>query len=327
MVVVVAGMTGLGKPLIDEFVHRPEIFALLGGLNIGDVITPEALTRVLTHPSGGLKSIPTQAQCVALLNQADSSSLQAQAKMIAEPLLQSYQAVVAASLSPLSSLTGESNPSVHAVYEPVAGILLAGGESARFGQPKQLLEWQGTPFVRVVAETALKAGLSPVVVVTGAHAIRVENALHGLDVNIANNPDWQTGQSSSIQAGLRSLAHTPSQRLFRKNRGSVDSWEGVGAAIFLLADQPQVTPPILHSLVEQHSRTLAPIVAPLVEGKRANPVLFDRTTFPELMALSGDVGGRAIFSKVPVEYLPWHDPGLLADVDTLDDYQKLINRE
>jgi CTP:molybdopterin cytidylyltransferase MocA len=72
---------------------------------------------------------------------------------------------------------------------------------------------------------------------------------------------------------------------------------------------------------------LAPIVAPLVDGKRANPVLFDRTTFPELMALSGDVGGRAIFSKLPVDYLTWHDQSLLTDVDTLDDYRKLINRE
>jgi len=98
---------------------------------------------------------------------------------------------------------------------------------------------------------------------------------------------------------------------------------GEGAAIFLLADQPQVTPMVLRALVEQHSAELAPIVAPLVAGQRANPVLFDRVTFPDLMALTGDVGGRAIFSKYSPTYLPWHDESLLVDVDTPDDLRRL----
>jgi len=52
-VVVVAGMSGLGKPLGTEWVHRPQIFALLCGLNEGALVTPAALARVLTHPAGG----------------------------------------------------------------------------------------------------------------------------------------------------------------------------------------------------------------------------------------------------------------------------------
>ena len=58
--------------------------------------------------------------------------------------------------------------------------------------------------------------------------------------------------------------------------------------------------------------------------QRANPVLFDRVTFPDLLTLEGDVGGRAIFSKYQVEYLPWHDDRLLLDVDKPEDYQRLI---
>jgi CTP:molybdopterin cytidylyltransferase MocA len=45
------------------------------------------------------------------------------------------------------------------------------------------------------------------------------------------------------------------------------------------------------------------------------------------MMLSGDVGGRAIFSKVPVDYLTWHDESLLSDVDTADEYRRLVNGE
>jgi molybdenum cofactor cytidylyltransferase len=191
----------------------------------------------------------------------------------------------------------------------VAGIILAAGEASRFGQPKQLLDYHGEPFLRTVAKTALASGLSPVVVVTGANAPAVEAAVHDLPITITRNTGWQNGQSSSIQAGLHVL---PAR---------------TAAAVFLLSDQPQVTPTILRALVEQHALVLAPVVAPLVAGQRANPVLFDRLTFPDLMALTGDVGGRAIFGKHPITTLAWHDESLLLDVDTPADLQRLRNQE
>ncbi|MDO9129335.1 MAG: selenium cofactor biosynthesis protein YqeC [Anaerolineales bacterium] len=315
-VVVVAGMSGLGKPLTDEFVHRPEIFARLSGLAPGETVTPGALLRVLTHPSGGLKNIPSGARRVALLNQADTPELQAQAKALAEGLLSTVHAVVIASLQ---------QSQIHAVHEPVAGIILAAGEAKRFGQPKQLLDWHGQPFVRVVAQTALAAGLSPLVVVTGAKAELVEAAVKDLPVIIVRNEAWQAGQSSSIRAGVRALTPTPlCPPISELRNGGMKGGQGetCGAAIFLLADQPQVTPAVLRALVERHAQDLAPILAPLVQGQRANPVLFDRVTFPDLLALSGDVGGRAIFSKHPVTYLPWLDASLLLDIDTPEEYQK-----
>jgi molybdenum cofactor cytidylyltransferase len=317
-VIVVAGLTGLGKPLTEEFVHRPEIFARLSGLKMRQTITPEALSRVLVHPSGGLKDIPLQARRIVLLNQADTPKLQAQGKTLAEKLLPAYHSVIIASLKQSQIL---------AVFEPVAGIILAGGGSSRFGKPKPLLEWHGKPFVRAVAETAFAAGLSPVVVVTGANAEQVENALNDLPVIIARNKDWRSGQASSIWAGLRSLLPPSLQCTSPLSKGFGGGGEGVGAAIFLLADQPQITPTIIRALSEEHALTLAPIVAPLVGGQRANPVLFDRVTFPDLMALTGDVGGRAIFSLYPVNYLTWHDESLLSDMDTPEEYRKLVNGE
>jgi molybdenum cofactor cytidylyltransferase len=315
MVIVVAGLSGLGKPLTEEYVHRPEIFSRLSGLGPGEMITSDALVRVLTHPSGGLKNIPTSARRVVLLNQADTPELQAQAKGLAEKLLSAYNSVVIASL--------EQNK-IHAVYEPVAGIILAAGEAKRFGQPKQLLDWRGKPFVRAVAETALAAGLSPVVVVMGANAEQVDATVKDLPVRIVRNVEWQSGQSSSIKAGVAAIDYPPPSL---RDTSSISYRNGggrVGASIFLLADQPQVTPTVLRALVERHSVDLSPIVAPQVQGQRANPVLFDQVTFPALMSLTGDVGGRAIFSKFPVTYLPWHDENLLADIDTPEDYQRFL---
>ncbi|MCK4978132.1 MAG: putative selenium-dependent hydroxylase accessory protein YqeC, partial [Anaerolineales bacterium] len=211
-VIVVAGLSGLGKPLTSDWVHRPERFAELSGLDIGAKITPDALGRVLTHPSGGLKNIPANARRVLLLNQADTLDLQAQAQRVilggssVASLLSSYNAVIIASIK---------SDHIYAVHESVAGIVLAAGESSRFGEPKQLLSWHGEPFIRHVARKALTAGLSPVIVVTGAHSSQVKRAVEDLEVVVVQNHSWKEGQSTSIKTGLEALP------------------QEVGAAIFL----------------------------------------------------------------------------------------------
>jgi molybdenum cofactor cytidylyltransferase len=85
---------------------------------------------------------------------------------------------------------------------------------------------------------------------------------------------------------------------------------------------------VIRALTESHAQEMQSILAPLVlNDRRANPVLFDRVTFPDLLNLKGDVGGRAIFDKHHVEYLPWHDDILLFDVDMPEDYQRLKDME
>lgn len=328
-VITLVGLSGIGIPLSSETVFRPELFASLAGLEIGDTITVEALGRELGHPQGGLQHIPPSARRILLLNQADNAHLQGVARSLAENLHSSFPTAVIASLAPNSNEglgDGEPASRIHAVLEPVAGILLAAGGSTRFGSPKALLDWHGHPFVRAVAETAILAGLCPLIIVTGAEAEQVETVLQGLPASLIRNPAWQAGQSTSIRAGLASLGN--SQLLQRgPGRCPTPPWlpEQVGAALFLLADQPQITPAVLRALVDEHARTLAPILAPQVQDRRANPVLFDQCTFPALMDLRGDVGGRAIFSQFPPAYLPWQDTALLLDVDTPEQYRRLLD--
>jgi molybdenum cofactor cytidylyltransferase len=310
-VVEVTGLLGLGKPLGAENVHRPELFSSLSGLNMGESITPEDLVRVLTHPQGGKKNIPPAARHVAMLNQADTIELQSIAHGMAYSLLTSFHSVV------VSSLKEES---IFAVHEPVAGIILAAGGSTRFGKPKQLLDWKGQPFVRAVATKALAAGLSPVVIVVGANAEQVESTVKDLDVMIVRNIDWINGQANSIREGIKVF-------LSSLTEGFENDLEKAGAAIFLLVDQPQITTSILLGLVEKHASGLFPIVAPIVLDRRANPVLFDRITFRDLLSLEGDVGGRTIFHKFQVEYLTWHDDRMLLDVDTPEQYERMISDE
>lgn len=313
-VIVVAGLSGLAKSLSTETVHRPELFARLSGLRLDNPVTPEAVCRVLVHPEGGLKNIPPAARKIALLNQADTPELQAVGGKMARELLNQFDAVIAGSLQ-------QNNFNI---FERLAGIVLAAGESTRFGKPKQLLDWKGKPFVRQVAETALRAGLWPVIVVTGAEAEAVEKAVNDLDVKIVRNENWQSGQASSIVAGIQAITPSALSGTSSKSKGSGGGWEGVGGCFFLLADQPQIGTGVIQALKEVHAQRLPSILAPLVlEERRANPVLFDRVTFPDLLSLRGDVGGRAIFGKYKVEYLPWHDDALLLDVDTPEDYERL----
>ncbi len=226
-VIVVAGLGTLGKPLTDEHVHRAEIFSQLGGLPLNQIITPDTLGRVLAHPQGGLKNIPPHARRVVLLNQADTPELQSIGGDMARALLDQFDAVIVGALQKNSLQT----------FEHTAGIILAAGESTRFGSPKQLLDWKGKPFVRQVAETALQSGLWPVVVVTGAFAADVESALNGLPVNIVRNAEFAQGQSTSIRAGINSFP--PSPRWGERAE--------VGAAIFLLADQPQIPADVIRA--------------------------------------------------------------------------------
>jgi molybdenum cofactor cytidylyltransferase len=297
-VVVVAGLGGIGRRLNYESVYHQDIFARLSGLGPEDVVTADALGQVLADTRGGLKGIPARARRIALLNQADTQELQAEAQRIANRLLGIYDAIVVVSMSTLR---------VHAAYEPCAAIVLAAGGAFRFGSPKQLLTWRGEPLIRSAARAALESGLSPVVVVTGAYAPQVASAVSDLPVEIASNELWQEGQSSSIRAGLDAAP------------------PAVGSVIFLLADQPYVTSSLIQALVDAHASQPAVLVAPMVQGnRRGNPVLFDREAFAELRALHGDSGGRALFQKYPVHYVPWHDARIVTDIDTEEDYRRLM---
>jgi CTP:molybdopterin cytidylyltransferase MocA len=83
---------------------------------------------------------------------------------------------------------------------------------------------------------------------------------------------------------------------------------------------------LLRALVERHAAGLYPVVAPFVDAdRRANPVLFDSATANALLALTGDQGGRRILSSFPVERLDWHDESMLFDVDSPEDYRRLLD--
>ncbi len=199
------------------------------------------------------------------------------------------------------------------VEAPVAGIVLAAGGSERMGEPKQLLPIDGQPMVRRVVDVVCGAGLDQVVVVTGAYAGQVSQALVGLPVEFVTNEAWPEGMSASLRRGLGALRPE------------------IQASIIVLADQPTLTSDVLSALVARYRATGAPIVAPVWQGRRGNPVLFDRRLFAALLAVEGDQGGRVLLTRyaAQVEQVEVDGAAVLFDVDTLQDYeeaQKLSTR-
>lgn len=301
-VLVVAGLNGLGCPMDEKTVHRMDFFTCLSGLSRGEIITPDAMIRVLTHPNGGLKNIPLSATRALFLNQADDDFRLAQAKYIAEKCLPQYDTIVTGCLLPEENRFGCE---IDAAYLPIASVILAAGGSHRLGRSKALFSWRGETLVHRAARLALAAHLDPVIVVAGQDFQAIRSDLEGLDCQVVQNPNWETGQSTSLKVGLEQLS------------------ERISAVIFQVVDQPGLTVDLLQCLQELYRQTRASIIQPQAAGSRANPVLFDRRTFADLRKIEGDVGGRAIFSKYHPLGLPWHDAGILMDLDTPEDLEKL----
>ncbi len=297
-VITLIGLSGLGKPLNEDWVHRPEIFSRLVGLPLGNELASEHLVLALTSDQGGLKNIPPHARKILLINQIDSFPNWKTFYSHLDALLEHYQAVGFAVLEDQMLLE---------VHERIAGIVLAAGGSTRFGQSKQLLDWGGVPLVSHAAQIALAAGLSPVIVVGGADFQQVSQAVKGLPVEFANNPDWQGGQSTSVRAGIKALP------------------DDVGACVFLLVDQPLIPAELIQLLKINHARYQSEIIHPIVNGKPGNPVLFDRRVFKDLMCLEGDTGGRALFNRFVPRKIPWDDENCQQDLDSPETYQELLS--
>jgi len=306
-VVVAAGLSALNKPINSKWVHRPDRYSQKCNQTQGSIITPNTIASVLLNLSGGLKNSQSKSRLICLFNQADTQELQANSNHITGDLLSIYHSVVIASLNPSQDGANLApfEDEVLSVHEPTAGILLAAGSADRMRLPKQVLLFKGVPLVTQIAKTAINSDLSPVIVVTGAYVQPIHEALAGLPLFLVHNPDWKSGMSSSLQTGLRSAP------------------PNIGSAIFLLSDQPFVSTALLRKLVRVHSLTLSPIIAPISNGRRGNPVLFDRTTFPDLLNVKGDIGGRAIFNSFPITNLEWDNASDFFDIDTPDDFKKI----
>jgi molybdenum cofactor cytidylyltransferase len=195
-----------------------------------------------------------------------------------------------------------------------AGIILAAGESVRFGRSKQLLKLKDKYLIEWVLDAALGSCLKTVVLVLGYEHQAILQALgtktEHPSLRIIINPDYRCGQSTSLKAGLLSVRHS------------------FGAVMYLLGDQPLVSAEIIDRMLDQFEQSEKEICVPVYKGQRGNPVIFRRSFFDDLMQVSGDIGARNIISdnSERTHYLKIDNPMWFFDIDTGEDLDYLLAR-
>ncbi|MCP3898488.1 MAG: molybdenum cofactor cytidylyltransferase [Desulfobacteraceae bacterium] len=194
----------------------------------------------------------------------------------------------------------------------VAGIILAAGSSSRMGSVKQLLPFRDKTLLDHVIDNAQKSLLDEVVLVLGHCSDKIIQSLDLQDASsrlkIVINNEYEKGQSSSLKKGLENIS------------------TNCDGAMFLLGDQPLVTDTIINELLNAFDSSDLPIVIPYCNEKRGNPVIIAKALFFRLKSLSADAGARVLFKELENEILkvPFSDTAILEDIDTKDDYKKLI---
>jgi molybdenum cofactor cytidylyltransferase len=214
----------------------------------------------------------------------------------------------------------------------IAGIILAAGESRRMGRDKALLAYRGRTFLETIIQTLRAAGIENIAVVLGHHAEEIQKATGLAGARVVFNRDYQQGQTSSLQAGIRAVAAMSSSPLFEMGSGGEDTatTAGVGAAapeaiVLALVDHPAVAPATVKRLLEAFRESQAPVVIPTHQGQRGHPVVISRALFAELLALGPGQGANTVIRKYRdmTRFVEVDDPGVLLDVDDEETYQRM----
>ncbi|WPO78419.1 nucleotidyltransferase family protein [Flavobacterium sp. KACC 22761] len=189
-------------------------------------------------------------------------------------------------------------------------IILAAGNSSRLGQPKQLLGYKDSTLLKnTIAEASLVSDVK-IIVVTGANNQLIEEELDPSRIKISFNPDWESGMSSSIINGLKKL---------------LTLYPDYENCIFAVCDQPYVSSLIFEHLIEEHHKTGKGIVASAYSETLGTPVLFKKKYFNELLELKGQEGAKKIISKFSDDVVSVSFEKGNIDIDTEDDYNKLMS--
>ncbi len=174
----------------------------------------------------------------------------------------------------------------------LAAVILSGGASRRMGSPKALVPYQGRSFLEHLLHISNheKIGVRRVVLGTDARVIAETVSLQPDEIVI--NEDWEKGQLSSIQAGLRSLP------------------DGTDGILLCLIDHPLVSAELIGNLIERFYSSAKTIVLPVYKGRRGHPVIFGAKLYEELLAAPLETGARAVV---------WAHSGEISEVETAEE--------
>ncbi|HXX21919.1 MAG TPA: nucleotidyltransferase family protein [Terriglobia bacterium] len=191
----------------------------------------------------------------------------------------------------------------------IAGLILAAGESSRMGTPKATLTYRGCTFLERIVQTLREGGLTRIVVVLGHRAEEIQQQVKSEAVQVVINPAYRFGQTSSLQAGLRTLVA-----------------DDLDAVLLCLVDHPAGSAETVKRIVATFRECCAPVVIPTYHGRRGHPVLIGRQLFEELLGLTSDAGADSVVRRYrpATQFVEVEDEGIVIDVDDPESYRRLI---
>ncbi len=185
-------------------------------------------------------------------------------------------------------------------------IILAAGLSSRMGSFKPLLPIHGRPAIVHLISTMQSAGVGHCIVVTGHRAEELTASCSGLKaVSFVHNPDYSsTGMLESARIGFRAIPGDCSRILLTP------------------ADIPLIPASVVRELLSAD----APLIYPSYHNRKGHPVVFDAVWLEKIISFHGEGGLRSALAALPTEpaYLITEDPHILMDMDTPEDYQKIL---
>jgi CTP:molybdopterin cytidylyltransferase MocA len=158
----------------------------------------------------------------------------------------------------------------------LAAVILSGGASRRMGNPKALLPYRGGTFLEHLLKVTDHPRIGWRRVVLGADAGAIVAGAEFRADEVVINQNWEEGQLSSIQAGVRSLP------------------DGTDGMLLCLIDHPLISRELVGELIERFYESGKTIVLPVYKGRRGHPVIFAARLYEELLNAPLETGARAV---------------------------------
>ena len=190
----------------------------------------------------------------------------------------------------------------------ISAIILAAGSSSRLGRAKQLLKYKNKSFIQQLIEKLEKTGISNPIIVLGARFEKISQHIDELSLStqIVENRNWENGMSGSLIKGLESLE------------------KDVDAALICLSDQPLIPLSHYQQLLATFRRT-PKLISSYYQDSVGVPALIPKRYFSEILQLEGKGGAKFILRKYQKEsiLIPCQEAGW--DVDTEEDYRRIVD--
>lgn len=191
----------------------------------------------------------------------------------------------------------------------VVTLIMAAGNSSRFGSPKQLLKWKNSNLLQHAIETANESNVSKVFVVLGANYDQILEMIDTSSVEVVRNPSWKNGLGNSIAFGVNSVIQ------------EVPKTEGI---LIMLADQPLIDSDYLNGMIDKFKEGKNQIISTTYKNnKQGVPVIFDKAFFNELIQLNNDDGAKQVIKKHMANVVAVKHDNNCVDIDTFEDYENL----